>query len=268
VDQHPDKPLDPVLSFEFLAGVYAQLTVLVVRLTADGVVISVNPESERVTGYTNKDLQGKNWWGLMFPGKLFAQVPKFTSPAQAGKFTRDYPLAMRTASGQVRVVAWTRFSRLESSTGQVEMVCLGVDITDRLLDADREATAAEPIDLESLGECPTLPDDGTGFVEPLAVSPPAAMKPEIWREAVEQAQARLAIVEDRLPGVMGLMETGDTASMRLVLRMIRGGTYERTLAPVWGQIEAMYRQMDVGLALGVSAETRELGNLVRKGERG
>jgi hypothetical protein len=174
---------------------------------------------------------------------------------------------MRTASGQVRVIAWTRFARHESATGQTEMICLGLDITDRLLDAEREVAGIEPVDLDALGECPTLPEESGTFVEPLAVSPPAAMAPELWREAVDQAQARLAMAEDRAEAVLKLLDAGDTTTLRLLLRMTRGGQYERTLAPLWGRIEIMYRQMDGGLTQGVTAETRDLGDLVKKGER-
>ena len=82
---------------EFLADLYRHLPLLVVHLTLDGTLLHANPEVQRVTGYSEGDLLGKNFWAILFPGRLFAQVPKFVSivhPLQA--FATDVPMTLRT----------------------------------------------------------------------------------------------------------------------------------------------------------------------------
>src|SRR3982750_265049 len=69
---------------DFLADVYRHLPFLVAHVTVDGVVLHCNPATSHLTGYEERELVGKNFWGLLFPGKLFAQVPKFVSSVQFG----------------------------------------------------------------------------------------------------------------------------------------------------------------------------------------
>lgn len=188
---------------EFLARVYEHLPVLVVRLTIDGMVLGINPQVTRVTGYEPMELVGRNWWGTMFPGKLFAQVPKFITPGQADcppPLRPEHPMVLQAKDGTERTVAWTRFS-WSSPLGWKEVVCLGQDLTDRLTDADRAATTAG---LAGKGAAvPTAPGEEIegGFVQPLAVSPAAKTTAEGSARIIGRVQDCLQQVEERMAAV-------------------------------------------------------------------
>src|SRR5438045_3131724 len=87
-----------------LADVYRHLPFLVIHITTDGIVLHCNPEACRVTGYSEQELVGKNLWGTLFPGKLFAQVPRFISLVEPASLLKDVPMAIRTREGAERVI--------------------------------------------------------------------------------------------------------------------------------------------------------------------
>lgn len=195
----------------FLADLYANLPVLVVRLSSDGMVLGVNPAVTEVTGYAPTDLIGRNWWGLLFPGKLFAQVPRFISPTSLQGLLRDYPMTLRTHKGDDRVVAWTRFCR-ELAHGRKEIVLIGQDLTDRLTDADLNALAgvadaAMGPDMDCSADALPSTVSDNGIVMPLAASPPTLQHPNGHAKAIEDAYAALgdigahaATLDAALPG--------------------------------------------------------------------
>ena len=135
----------------FLADVYRCLPFLVIHTTTDGTVLHCNPETLRTTGYEETELVGKNLWAILFPGKLFAQVPRFISLIQPAALLRDVPMTIKTKRGDERVIAFTRHMHGGSASvnggggvdvsdtagGTRSFICIGVDLTDRLLDADR-----------------------------------------------------------------------------------------------------------------------------------
>lgn len=183
---------------DFLAEVYDHLPLLVARLTADGIVLSMNRAVTDLTGYGPEELVGKNWWGVMFPAKLFVQVPKFISAQGGHGLLRDHPMVLRTKSGGERMVAWTRFTR-SGPGGAGEIVCLGIDLTDRLTLADVESAGPhlsvagpETKTTLSAGEV-----DGS-FVLPLAISPPVVSAGDSGLRAIQQVHEFLSEMDGRM----------------------------------------------------------------------
>jgi PAS domain S-box-containing protein len=184
---HPPLPPDSSRSNEhetspFHAELFAHLPVLVVRLSAAGIVLDMNAAVTRVTGYERSELLGRNWWSTLFPGKLFQQVPRFMSARSEAALFRDTPLTLRCKDGSERIVAWNRYARdadwaaLQDGKTATEWVCIGTDLTQRLDDADRAAASAAidepPIEqgdpIEQAGADQVAGD----FIEPLAILPP------------------------------------------------------------------------------------------------
>ncbi len=214
----PPSPAQPAAGF--LADLYRHLPLLVVHLTLDGTLLHANPEVQRVTGYAESDLLGKNFWAILFPGRLFAQVPKFTSaiqPLQA--FATDVPMTLRTHDGHYRVIAWSRFihdgvSSADCSTGP-SLVCIGNDLTDRLTDADRGSSASEELTdvphLEAaLGNAGVIEGD---IVTPLAVSPPLPPLGENYGAAVEKVQNFAAAMDERLNAICTAFDAVEAGSL-------------------------------------------------------
>ena len=127
-----------------LADVFRQLPFLVIHTTTDGTVLHCNPETTRVTGYEEPRTVGAKISGGFFSrGKLFAQVPKFISLLAPLVLLKDIPMTIRTKAGKERVIAFSRYSHGGIEAGHAaseprSFICVGVDLTDRLLDSDRE----------------------------------------------------------------------------------------------------------------------------------
>jgi len=183
---------------DFLADVYRHLPFLVVHITVDGVVLHCNPATSRLTGYEERELVGKNFWGTLFPGKLFAQVPKVISSGQAGaaaeepaggdsgmSMFKDMPMTIRTKEGHERIIALSRYVHVSgggrnsgdaSDSARRSMICVGIDLTDRLVDAERDRLPPEDMAEGLMAFGPHIGNAGTiegEFVTPLAISPPS-----------------------------------------------------------------------------------------------
>jgi PAS domain S-box-containing protein len=188
-------PADPA-SVNFITNVFAYVPVLLLRLSPEGLVLSANPEVARATGYEISDLIGRNFWGLLFPGKLFQQIPKFLSTVKDGGTLRDRPMIMHTKQRRECVVAWSRFPNVVKDGQVTEIVCTGVDLTGRLIDADRpslpEITVA-PVNSHAVQSGDKVIEGE--FVVPLAASPRKINARD--NKAIEEVQDMLDTVGKR-----------------------------------------------------------------------
>ncbi len=200
--EHPDS-----LPAIFLAQLFSQIPVLVLRLSPEGLVLAANPEAARATGFEVKDLVGRNFWGLLFPGKLFQQVPKFLAGLKDGGSIRDRPMVMATKSGLECVVAWSRFSRKSADDKIVEILCTGIDLTQRLIDADRPSLPEFTVTPNHKNVVHTADHIEGEFVQPLAVSPPKLKNAD--NKALQEVENYLAMVEQRGNAVYGMLSIQD-----------------------------------------------------------
>jgi len=214
--------------------VYRHLPFLVIHVTTDGVVLHCNPETSRVTGYEEGELLGRNLWTLLFPGKLFAQVPRFISLVNPSPLIKDVPMTIRTRRGDERVIAWTRYIYGAGMTeamsandppgevggGPRSFICVGVDLTDRLLDAERaqvpspERTVNNSSDVMAFG--PHIGNAGaidSEIVTPIAISPRAIGAGPC---PIEQVRDGLAQVETHMGCVQGAYADGELRTLKVL----------------------------------------------------
>jgi PAS domain S-box-containing protein len=192
--------------------VYKHLPFLVVHLTTDGTVLHCNPETIKVTGYSEAELVGNNFWALLFPGKLFAQVPKFISLIHpTAGLLKDVPMTLRTRQGAERIIAWTRHMHAPAGAeaGSRSFICIGVDLTDRLQDADRTHLPERAGHEEEAGGLMTFgPHVGNAgaiegeIVTPLAITPRLPDRTGVPC-VIEQVREGLARVETHIHCVEG-----------------------------------------------------------------
>jgi PAS domain S-box-containing protein len=218
----------------FLAEVFRHLPCLVIHVTTDGVVLHANPEALRVTGYAQQELMGQNLWTLLFPGKLFAQVPRFISLVRPSPLLKDVPMTIRTRSGQERIIVWSRHvhrpeEEREPEGGGLTFICIGVDLTDRLVDADR--TQLSGADVGNPDHGPTLTAFGphignagaidSDIVTPIAISPKAlgATGPC----PIEQVRDGLAQVDTHINCVCGAFVESETQTANFMRAMVGAG---------------------------------------------
>jgi PAS domain S-box-containing protein len=229
---------------QILAELYQHLPFLAVCLSIDGVVLHCNPETSRITGYPPEELVGKNFWGTLFPGRLFAQVPRFMKPGAlpATPLLRDIPLTIRTRGGQDRIVAFTRF-KVEGAPGDSAAetsgapcwICIGVDLTDRLMEADK---ADQPPASGGGGIVPFGPQAGNvgaidgEFVTPLAISPPARVggasegaEGDPTGEAIRQVHEFLSQMDSRMEELQTAFAQREMQQVATLAQRLHTGAY-------------------------------------------
>lgn len=214
-----------------LFEIYRQMPFLVIHVTTDGIVLHCNPETLRITGYAEGEFVGKNLWATLFPGKLFAQVPKFISLLQPAPLLKDVPMTIRTKAGAERIIAFSRYVHMDlsrASEGDVtprSFICIGVDLTDRLLDADR--AQLPPAETTGPGLMPFGPHIGNAgaidseLVTPIAISPrpPGTTGPC----PIEQVREGLARVETHIHCVVGAFDQAELDSLGQFAAALTGG---------------------------------------------
>jgi PAS domain S-box-containing protein len=244
-------------NFEFMQDVFGHLPLLIVQLTVDGIVVSVNNEVCKITGYSNEDIVGQNWWGTMFPGKLFRQVPKFISavaPVIGGGVLRDVPMMVAAKDGQLRTIAWTRFTR-DSQTGGNEIVLIGMDLTDRLTDADREAT----------GEATVDGIEGT-IVTPILASPPK-LSEDHGLKAIQEVHEFLSQVETRIDALEGALMIGELEHVATLAGQLDAGAHACGLLHVSSAARRVYLAAAHGEISDVTRGINDLVGLCRGNDR-
>jgi PAS domain S-box-containing protein len=282
----------------FLADVYRYLPFLVIHTTTDGTVLHCNPETLRTTGYEEAELIGRNLWAVLFPGKLFAQVPKFISLVQPAALLRDVPMTIKTKLGDERVIAFTRHMHggagggtgadvSDTAGGARSFICIGVDLTDRLLDADRAQLpeqefmapelASENAGSESSGGVvPFGPHIGNAGTVDGEVVTPIAISPRSPRGAggtgvggagsngsVDQVREGLAKVETHMSSVRAAAMEGEIHVVKTVTEALKQRRSEMSALQFIVRGEWLLPELQGKAMGGIRARVDELLTLYR-----
>jgi PAS domain S-box-containing protein len=220
----------------FLADVYRQLPFLVIHVTSDGMVLHCNPETCKVTGYAENELIGQNLWATLFPGRLFAQVPRFITLREPSPLLKDLPMTIRTKAGRERIIGFSRYLHTDVTAAPGDgflrtFLCVGVDLTDRLLDAERAqlpegAPAAGNSEGKAFG--PHIGNAGaidSEIVTPIAISPKALKASGPC--PIEQVREAMARVETHGHCVEGAFDEG--ALQTLAAYQVTAGHYPEVM---------------------------------------
>ncbi|MDD2708580.1 MAG: response regulator [Verrucomicrobiae bacterium] len=104
--------------------------VLVVKLDSQGNVLFVNRAFETLTGYTNADLVGKNWFETLIPKNRYPEVWREFNRAKAGEFSMHYENPIQTKSGEERFISWNNRPHHTVDGAVAGTISFGIDITD------------------------------------------------------------------------------------------------------------------------------------------
>jgi len=101
---------------------------LICGLDGNGVVRFINPVVEKITGYREEEIIGRNFWKLFYPGDEFEQVRQLLKDSVEGVII-DYEMTMTTKSGEKRTIVWNSFAR-RNSEGEISgYLGFGYDIS-------------------------------------------------------------------------------------------------------------------------------------------
>jgi PAS domain S-box-containing protein len=127
---------------------------LVCGIQSDGTTTFVNRAVESTTGYSARELIGRNWWTTFYPGES-AQIERFFAELENGP-VRDHEMDLMTASGEIKTVSWNSFNKTDADGKVVEVIGFGMDTTERTRaerDRDRfEIQLRQAQKLEAIGE--------------------------------------------------------------------------------------------------------------------
>jgi PAS domain S-box-containing protein len=258
---------------QLLESIYKHLPVLVAVLTSDGRVLYANPATLRVTGYAEAEILGQNFWALLFPGRLFAQVPRFISSVHpAGTLGSDVAMVIKTKSGEERVVAWSRINQEKAGMnvpGPREtapaIICFGSDLTDRLNASEAEAAAEnvrrEPGDFAEADD--TLPIDGD-LVTPLAISPPILTGDHgNPAAAIQQVHEFLTKIEERVEAMETAFSQGEMKNLAGIAAGLRSGAHACGLLNFSTRAEQLHAAASRGAMDQVSTLVHQIVAMVK-----
>lgn len=265
-------PSFPTPCLPLLEAIYRHLPAVVVVLTSDGLVLHCNPAAERVTGFTESELRGKNFWAMLFPGRLFAQVPRFISSIHpAALLANDVAMALKTKDGKERVVAWSRITQeggaTANATARWTMVCFGTDLTDRLNASDAQTAARGAREQETpfgpgVGNAGTV--DGE-LVMPIAISPPI-LPGEIGANggvAIQQVHEFLTGIEERVEALETAFSLGEMGNLAGIAAGLRSGAHACGLLDFSQRAEMLHAAAARGEIEQVSSLVQQIVAMVR-----
>ncbi|MFZ5863050.1 MAG: sensor histidine kinase [Nitrospirota bacterium] len=104
--------------------------VLVVRLDVDGCVRRLNHAGAELTGYTEAELRGQNWFDVIVPKSRYPLVWDEFHRILSGGTPKTFQNPIQTKSGEERFILW-RNNEVRQGNAVVGTISFGLDITDR-----------------------------------------------------------------------------------------------------------------------------------------
>jgi PAS domain S-box-containing protein len=117
-------------SKDFAENLIQTANAIVVGLDNDGNVRFLNQAAERITGYTSKELEGRDWFEVIVPRVRYPEVWMEFERLRAGGLPRNFENAILTKSGEERYVVWQN-SEVREQGKPVGTISFGIDITER-----------------------------------------------------------------------------------------------------------------------------------------
>ncbi len=106
--------------------------VLLVQLDKEGNVLLVNDAVEKITGYSKKEILGKNWFEILVPIEKYPHVWKlFEDFKKRNEVVEVFENPILTKDGKERHISW-RNSVLKKDGEVLGVLSFGVDITENI----------------------------------------------------------------------------------------------------------------------------------------
>ena len=103
---------------------------LICVIAPDGTTVFVNDAVVNVTGYTNEEILGKNWWKVLYQGEEYKRVERLLHNLQNEKIV-DYEMILTTKNKEKRSISWNATNRYDKHHRLLEIIGIGTDITER-----------------------------------------------------------------------------------------------------------------------------------------
>jgi len=117
--------------------------VILIDVDSNHKIININKKGCEVTGYSEKEILGKNWFDLCIPERLRDEVKTIFSQLMKGEIesVEYYENPIVTKNGDERIIGWYNTLLRDNSGKIIGCFSSGEDITERKM--AEEALAAE-----------------------------------------------------------------------------------------------------------------------------
>lgn len=102
---------------------------LIVGISFAGITSFANPSTLKTILYSKKEIIGKNWWKILYPGNYYEQVIKLFEDVKSGD-VRNYEMTLIRKDGVERIISWNSLSFFNNIGKIREIVGFGHDVTD------------------------------------------------------------------------------------------------------------------------------------------
>jgi len=104
---------------------------MIIGLHKDRKINLFNPAAERLTGYTLKELQNKDWFDTLVPRVKYPRVHEEFYRTMKDGIPESFENPILTKSGEERIISWSN-SEIREGDDIIGILSFGTDITDRI----------------------------------------------------------------------------------------------------------------------------------------
>ncbi|MFB3888032.1 MAG: PAS domain S-box protein [Candidatus Bathyarchaeia archaeon] len=114
---------------EYAENLIETANAMFVVLDREGKIQAFNAAAEEITGYTRKELEGRNWFDTVLPRDRYPEVRKEFERLMSSGLPKKFEIPILTKSGEERYIVW-RNSEVREQNRIVGTICFGLDITE------------------------------------------------------------------------------------------------------------------------------------------
>ena len=103
---------------------------IICGLFSTGTVVFINAAGERITGYSLKEIIGRNWFQLLYPDEEYRQVENLFKELKKGDIL-DYEMTLTTKNNEKKIVSWNFVNRFDKNGDIIQITGFGNEITER-----------------------------------------------------------------------------------------------------------------------------------------
>jgi PAS domain S-box-containing protein len=148
-----------------------------VSLDRNGTIVFANPSLLTLTGWTEAEVIGREWFDLFIPEPVRKEVRQVFDTVMATRDTAalsSYENEIITRSGEHRYIGWSNVVTLDTQGEVVDVTCLGIDLTERKIweKTLRESEAAHRSILAAMDDAIyiTSPDFCIEYMNPAMIA--------------------------------------------------------------------------------------------------
>ncbi len=116
---------------EFSQNILKTAQVIIIVLDSEGLIISINPFMEKLSGYRLEEVKGKEWFATFLPERDRDYIRSMFRTAVSGICTKGNVNSIVLKDGSERYIEWHDHTLKDKSGKFVGLLAIGQDITDR-----------------------------------------------------------------------------------------------------------------------------------------